>query len=365
MTRLTSNRQAVAASLLDSAGHPARFPQHQFNFLEHGIRYLVDINVTLKVPALEKLVQVTASGIGAVAGSMLGPWKTTRDAKAKLIEAKAQASSLQVIAQAQADARQTLITSDAVTGILEITQEQITQRLEFQEHKRQQNIAAVVRRTADELGDEEVPDTEPDHDWTARFFEYVQDVSEEDVRKIWSRILAGDVRLPGQVSLRTLSTLRNMSRQEAELFTEAMRYRIDDYILKKECLKSSEILKSNHFDFLFVDMGLFFSTVLTRPPRHISLDENGDAHLVNADHLLFLKGNPKNSIDRNDDKVVLKRPAIELSPFCNASSSPTYLRHIASRLAKHNCTLKAAPIEKTTADGHQYSHHRVRIIEPF
>ena len=32
---------------------------------------MVDVNVNLKVPALEKLVDYTASGIGAVAGPML------------------------------------------------------------------------------------------------------------------------------------------------------------------------------------------------------------------------------------------------------------------------------------------------------
>ena len=34
---------------------------------------MVDVN--LKVPALEKLVDYAASGIGAVAGPMLAPWE--------------------------------------------------------------------------------------------------------------------------------------------------------------------------------------------------------------------------------------------------------------------------------------------------
>ena len=187
----------------------------------------MDVNITVQVPALEKLVDVVASGIGAVAGPILAPWMARQDAKAKLIEAGAQAGSLQTIAQAQAGARRALTGANATSGTVEITREQIIQRLEFQEQKRQQNIVSVVRQAAEELGDEEVSANEPDHDWTARFFEYVQDVSEEDIRRIWARILAGEVRTPGRVSLRTLSILRNMSRIEAELFTEAMRYVID------------------------------------------------------------------------------------------------------------------------------------------
>ena len=325
---------------------------------------MVDVNVTVKVPGLEKLVKVSASGIGAVAGSMLAPWMANQHAKAKLIEAKGQADSLRIIAQAQADARQALTATNTTTGTLEITREQITQRLEFQEHKRQQNIVSVVEQAAEDLGDEEVPDNEPDHDWTARLFEYVQDVSEEDIRRIWARILAGEVRSPGRVSLRTLSILRNMSRLEAELFTEAMRCRIDDYIIWRFCVKSSDKLNSNDFYYRFVDMGLFYSPVDTRPPRHISLDKNGTTHLVNADHILFLNGRPNMRVDQDADKAVLKTPAIELSPFCEAKSNPMYLRHLAKRLADKHCTLRTAPIEGTTPDVYRFDRRKIRTVEP-
>ena len=289
---------------------------------------MLDLNVTIKVPGLRKLSDVVASGVGAVAGSMLAPWMAKKQAEAKRIEAKGQSDSLHIIAQAQADARQALTAPNAVArGTLEITREQITQRLEFQENKRQQNIISVVRQAAEELGDEEVLDNEPDHDWTARFFGYVQDVSEEDVRRIWGRILAGEVRSPNGVSLRTLSVLRNMSRREAELFADAMRYRIDDYILRKFCLRSSDKLRSGDFYYRFVDTGLFYSPVGTRPPRRISLDKNGVRSMINADHILFLKGKPNIIVD-GDDKVVLKTPARELAPFCDSKSDMTYLARI-------------------------------------
>ena len=325
---------------------------------------MVDFNITVKVRGLEKLLDVIASGIGAVAGPMLAPWIAKRHAEAKHIEAKGQANSLRTIAQAQADARQAVTGSTATTGSLEITQNQITQRLQFQEHKRQQNIVAVVRQAAEELADEEVPDHEPDHDWTARFFEYVQDVSEEDVRRIWGRILAGQVKSPGGVSLRTLSILRNMSHLEAELFREAMRYCIEDYVFYRLCSELSDNLNSNDFYFRFVDMGLFYSPIETRPPRHISLDEKGAAYLVNADHILFLHGTPRKTVDHEDDKAVLKTPAIELAPFCKATSDSVYLRHFATRLAKKQCTLMATPIEEITPDGYRFSHEKASTVEP-
>ena len=178
----------------------------------------MDVNV-LRVLGLEKLADYAASGVGAVAGSMLAPWMAKQQAKAKSIKAKAQADSLQIIALAQADARQALtVPNTTTTGTLEITREQITQRLKFQEHKRQQNIVSVVGQAAEDIGDEEVPDNEPDHDWTARFFNDIQDVSSEEMQSLWAKVLAGEVQRPGSTSIQALSILRNLDRATAKLF---------------------------------------------------------------------------------------------------------------------------------------------------
>ena len=184
---------------------------------------MVDVN--LKVRALEKLVDYTASGIGAVAGSMLAPWRARQDAKAKLIRAQADADSLRLIADAQADARRSLVSSNEEGfGVMEIGPVGIAQRIEFQEKKRQANIVSVVQDAAAELGDKEVPDHEPD--WTARFFDCVQDVSAEDMRKLWAKILTGEVESPGRTSLRTLDILKNMTGEDARTF-----YDICDFVL--------------------------------------------------------------------------------------------------------------------------------------
>ena len=185
--------------------------------------------VEIKVPGLEKLVDYTASGVGSVAGSMLAPWKARREAQASLIAAQTQAevsaiqaagqsNALHTIAKAQAEARQQLVSPDTARQVKLTIAETVTQRIEFQEEKRQKNIGAVVDQAATEIGDKEILDHEPDHDWTARFFSEVQDVSSEDMQVLWARILAGEVEAPGSTSIRTLSILRNMARRDAELF---------------------------------------------------------------------------------------------------------------------------------------------------
>ena len=181
------------------------------------------------VPAFLKLLDYTASGIGSVAGPMLAPWKSRREAAARRLAAQGEADSLRVLAEgqaaalqiisgAQAEARSTVMDQHSeFHGQLEIG-ETITQRIRFQEEKRHSNIAAAVVAAATELGDKEVPDHEPDHDWTARFFNEVQDVSSDDMRAIWAKVLAGEVEKPGSTSARTLTILKNLDRKSARLF---------------------------------------------------------------------------------------------------------------------------------------------------
>ena len=189
------------------------------------------MDVNLKVPALEKLLDYAASGIGSVAGSMLAPWKARREAEAKVIAAEGEvkeqeiltvgrASTVQLIAKAQSDARSTLLASDAkIHGEL-ILGDFVTQRIQFQEEKRQANIGSVVKQAALELGDGEVQNHEVDNDWTARFFNDVQDVSSEEMQRLWAKVLAGEVERPKSTSIQTLSILGNLEQETAKLFTK-------------------------------------------------------------------------------------------------------------------------------------------------
>ena len=176
------------------------------------------MEINLNIPAIEKLLAYTASGIGSIAGPYLAPWKARQEAKSKLIAAEGDASILTIQAEAQAQARDMLISQDTnLTGELTIASA-VEQRIQFQEQKRQVNIKSVVQQAADQLGDKEVADSEPDHDWTARFFNEVQDVSSEEMQLLWAKVLAGEVQHPGSTSIRTLGILKNLDRNTAQLF---------------------------------------------------------------------------------------------------------------------------------------------------
>ena len=187
------------------------------------------MKLRVSVPGLEKLADYTASGIGSVAGTMLLPWRARQEVKARLISAQGEmeaeriltegrAATMHIIADAQAKARATLVSPDSnVKGELDFT-DTVAQRIQFQEEKRQRNIESVVRQAASELGDKDVKDHEPDHDWTARFFNDIQDVSTEDAQLLYAKIIAGEVERPGSTSIKALSILRDLDQPTAKLF---------------------------------------------------------------------------------------------------------------------------------------------------
>ena len=190
----------------------------------------MDELVIVSTSTLLVFAKYLASGIGSVASYRLAPWMARQraeaeritaqgEADAQAIRAGGEAGSLRLIADAQEDVRTQLVAPDVVSqGEIAISNAEIQQRVTFQEEKRYRNIASIADQALGELAGAQVHEHEPDHDWTARFFNEAQDVSSEEMQTLWAKVLAGEVERPGSTSIRTLSVLRDLDRDAAALF---------------------------------------------------------------------------------------------------------------------------------------------------
>lgn len=162
---------------------------------------LVTINIDGK--PLEKLIDVVSKGIG----TLYRPRQIRK-------EADAQAYAIKVLesAKSAASSESKLIEAE--------TESRIAQRIAAKEARRQENIDSVVEMAANNLANSTVSDTPVEEDWASRFFDIVQDVSREEMKVLWAKILAKEIEKPSSYSLRTLELLRNISYDEAELFTK-------------------------------------------------------------------------------------------------------------------------------------------------
>lgn len=81
------------------------------------------------------------------------------------------------------------------------------------------NIAGTLSEAAKVVPADKAVSAEPvDQDWALHFFDYASYASDDEVRAIWARILAGEISKPGSCSIRTMTTLSQLSRDEARTF---------------------------------------------------------------------------------------------------------------------------------------------------
>lgn len=94
----------------------------------------------------------------------------------------------------------------------------ISERLRQLEERRQDNLDAIAVKAVEAATEE--PNDEPvEEDWMYKFMESCQDVGDEEMQSLWARMLAGEVATPGKYSARTLSCVRIMSKDDADMFT--------------------------------------------------------------------------------------------------------------------------------------------------
>lgn len=170
---------------------------------------------------LKKLIEVVSQGIGALSKPYL--IRKTADAKAYEIKVISEA-----IKDNQQDLKQigfnedklSLMSMDSNAIQKEISIEERTQnRIEYKEQKRQKNIESITQKAALNLeGETTVSDEPVNEDWTTRFFDYAEDISNDEMQELWGKILAGEIKQPKSYSLRTLDIIRNLSEDEAKVF---------------------------------------------------------------------------------------------------------------------------------------------------
>jgi uncharacterized repeat protein (TIGR03899 family) len=181
---------------------------------------MAEINI-IKIDGkpLEKLIDVISKGIG-----------TIYKPRAIRNEADSEAYKIELIERAK---------NKALAEGREIEAESIDrvqERLIHKELKRQTNIDKVTQIAAEQINNEQQVSDEPvDEDWTTRFFNIIEDVSNEEMQNLWGRILAGEVVKPKTYSLRTLELLKNIGKTDAECFMKfgklAVKYSNTSFII--------------------------------------------------------------------------------------------------------------------------------------
>ena len=108
---------------------------------------------------LDKLVEIAASGLAAVAGPLLAPWTARREGQARIIAAVADAKVLQIQTEALVKARDFAVARGAVPGGEIGFSDRHNERLPLSKQNGCATNQVDVRREATDLGDIEAPNS--------------------------------------------------------------------------------------------------------------------------------------------------------------------------------------------------------------
>lgn len=226
------------------------------------------------------------------------------------------------------------------------------QRIYIEAVKQQKNIEQVIELASSmETEDAKVSEEPVDEDWITRFFSIVKDISVKDMQVLWAKILAGEIKQPGCFSLRTLETLKNLNRNEAEMFTQLAPFVI--FSSSKNCFVPSDEQLLNRYNILYdtiyrlSDCGLIDSSGLLSNTFTASFGRN-DLYYNNHVTVIIKNIDKSSNIEIEVGAYPLTRAGAELIDIVTYETNDDFF----SEFCK---TVK----ERNNKDQLQYTQHKV------
>jgi len=307
---------------------------------------------------LKKLIEVVSQGVGALSKPYL--IKKTADAKAYEIKVIAESikenqESLKQIDYKEEKLSLASLNGESIKAELSID-ERAQKRIDFREHKKQNNIENITQKAAEQLEVENNVSDEPvDEDWTSRFFNYAEDISNEEMQEIWARILAGEIKSPKSYSLRTLDVLRNLSKEEAEIFMKfaslaihgngtsfVLNFQNEELLEKEYGLNFSDRLLLEELGFLTAN-DLQYQISETKDQKGQSIFKIGNQLIVHDK----LENKPEQQINI----LVFTKMGQELLKMVKPTPKLEYLQLLASKINRVNGSIKYGKILQEFPNG--------------
>lgn len=162
-----------------------------------------------------------------IAGDWAKPAETLITKVSDAIGAGFKPRQIKRVAKAEAEAKVTAAEADLRCRELVFAAEveptesarRAMRRMIGEEIKRQENIESILLLAAERLQDNSNP-SEVEDDFIADLFDKAKNTSNFEMQSLWASLLAGEADRPGRFSKRTIVTVSELDRRDAELFTK-------------------------------------------------------------------------------------------------------------------------------------------------
>lgn len=221
------------------------------------------------------LIEINTDGLAKLAETICYATGWTAHGRKKM----ADADSYAVIKQTETEAKAELL---RLKG-----RDEVADYIEARETRKLNNVKSVLEKATSHFTEgEKVSDEPVNADWTNRFIGIVEGISDDSLQDMWGRILAGEVKQPNSYSLRTLDLLRNITKEEAELFVKASKYYIE-----RDCIYTGDFALSLNETLLLGETGLINSEGLT---MNWNVEPNSKLNVIVDKQTLLILQNDSN-----------------------------------------------------------------------
>lgn len=316
-------------------------------------------------------------------GSLASPWQIKREGKA---HAEVRRDEILMLAQAEVEAEQIKLGKKKLlddgrlielrdpkneedhpveylgrrepTISLDSFSEKVEQQRKAEAIQQEININKIIGLAEEELlrSQQEPSEKEVDSDWLSRWRDHAKSTNSEELRQIWARTLAGEVKSPGLYSLRTLDFIKNLSQEEAMAISKLGQFVVDRSIFKCSQLEKQGI----DFNFLLqmddlgiingVQGGQVSGLELTFTSREANKFSN---LLINRNQILLIEAE-----DPNKELALgcyqISKIGAEVLSLGDFNANEDYMRELGEEIKKKGFDVKIARWVQTHEKYGQY-----------
>lgn len=240
--------------------------------------------------------------------------------------------------------------------------ERANTREQYKNIKKQKNIEKIISQSVIELEtDSNISNEEVNDDWVTRYCNIIEDVSDELMQQIWAKVLAGELRKPGSYSLRTLEVLRNLSRDEANLFNKIASYalNIDNSVCILNINRLLELSKELTYAEIIIlkDLGLLSTSDAS---LNVELDDtNNGKIIINGNKIIIIEKNPEVSLRFSLQVLPFSKIGKELLAFTETTANTEYISGLCSLIkTSANAKIYIADIKERAGNIISYENRK-------
>ena len=124
------------------------------------------------------------------------------------------------------------------------------------EQRELKNVVDILQTTTKLLANVQVSTiNQVNPDWASSFFDYAKNCSDDKIKLIWAKILAGEMQANGTFYKRTLSVLNNMENFEADMLVEIKPFLCSETYIPENPVFTKNMYAANKMQSL-IDCGL-------------------------------------------------------------------------------------------------------------